>query len=40
MSHNCKLEIEYANTLRKKMIVLMIENLKIEDLGGVGFIIK
>ena len=24
-SHNCNLEIEFANTLRKKMIVLMIE---------------
>ena len=39
-SHNCNLEIEYANTLKKKMIVLMIERLEIKDLGGVGFIIK
>ena len=39
-SHNCKLEIQYANTLKKKMIVLMIERLNIEHLGAVGFIIK
>ena len=36
----CNREIEYATTLKKKMIVLMIEKLRIEDLGGVGFIIK
>ena len=39
-SHNCYLEIEYANTIGKKIIVLLIEELKIEDLGAVGFIIK
>ena len=39
-SRNCNLEIEYANTLKKKMIILMIENLRIEELGAIGFIIK
>ena len=39
-SHNCILEIEYANTLRKKILVLMLENLKMEELDGVGLIIK
>ena len=39
-SHNCNLEIEYANTLRKKIMVLMIEPLEIEELDAVGFLIK
>ena len=39
-SRNCNLEIEYANTLKKKMIILMVENLRIEELGAIGFIIK
>ena len=50
-SHNCNLEIEWANTLNKPLIVLMIERLspgQISDIevtgrrhtSGVGFIIK
>ncbi len=39
-SKNCNLEIEYASSLNKRIVVLMIERLKIEDLGAVGFIIK
>lgn len=50
-SHNCNLEIEYANTIAKPIIVLMIDRLRIEDIvdiavkgrsygTGIGFIIK
>ena len=36
----CRKEISYANTLKKRFIVLMLENLKMDDLGDVGFIIN
>jgi hypothetical protein len=50
-SHNCNLEIHYAITCKKQMIVLMIDkielneidNIQIEDRGinsGIGFLIR
>ena len=50
-SQNCNLEIDYAHTLAKPLIVLMIDKLNIEEISdiqvkgrryksGIGFIIK
>ena len=48
-SHNCNLEIEWANTLKKPLIVLMIDKLDLSEsiqvtdrnyASGVPFIIK
>ena len=50
-SHNCNLEIEWANTLGKPIVVLMIDRLKPEEIlnlqvsgrgqaSEIGFIIK
>ncbi len=39
-SENCLKEIHYANSLKKPIVVLMIERLSMEACGGVGFIIS
>ena len=39
-SMNCRLEIEYAFKLKKYFIVLMLEKLEIDKIGGVGMIIN
>jgi tRNA A-37 threonylcarbamoyl transferase component Bud32 len=38
-SKNCLLELEYCNAIGKQMIILFLEKMPIEELGGVGFII-
>lgn len=39
-SENCRREVEFASTLKKPMVVLMLERLEIGDLGGLGFLIN
>ena len=50
-SYNCNLEIDYANSLDKRMIILMIEKINIEEIAdfkikgerynsGIGSLIK
>jgi len=39
-SPNCRLEIQYANTLRKPMIICMLERIPIPEIKhGIGLII-
>ena len=39
-SENCKREISYASSLKKQMLIVMLENVSIKDLGSIGFIIN
>ena len=38
-SENCTKELQYANLLKKPLSVLMIDHMKYEEMGGIGFII-
>ncbi len=38
-SRNCTREFNYANDIGKPMIILLIENLKKEEMDGMGFMI-
>ena len=40
MSNNCLKEINFASYLKKEFVVLMWEELKIQDIDEVGFIIS
>ncbi len=39
-SENCKREISYASSLKKPLLIVMLENVSIKDLGSIGFIIN
>ena len=39
-SENCKRELDYASSLKKPLIIIMLEKLDMVDAGGVGFIIN
>ena len=39
-SKDCKFEIEYASNLNAKIIVIMMEDLQMKEIGSVGWIIN
>ena len=39
-SENCKREISYASSLKKQLLIVMLENVSIKELGSIGFIIN
>ncbi len=39
-SKNFKLELEYANSLRKKLVVLMIEDIQFNNIDTIRLIIE
>ncbi|CAF0911769.1 unnamed protein product [Brachionus calyciflorus] len=39
-SKNCKLEFQYANDINKIVVILFLDRLKIEELGGIGFVMS